>query len=404
MTAKRTSHKWQFVPRFRRNAFGWKSGPAIRRVKEAVSEIKKACRKDPVLAAEGAVLFLEKVSPALEHVDSSSGAIGTAVNSAIMALVPIIAKAPADTTTRDRWLDRLFEAHAADEMPYIELLADHWGDLCASEETASVWADRLLDVTRLALSPDPTRHGFFHGTSACLGALFTAKRYDEIIELARGPYECWAVKALAAQGRKAEAIRYAEACRNPWANDLDIDQLCEEILLSSGLVEEAYRGYGLRANRAGTYLAWFRAVSKKYAHKEAREILSDLVEETPGEEGKWFAAAKDAKLFDEAIALVNRTATDPRTLSRAARDFAEENPAFAVDAGMAALRYLVRGYGYEITGLDVWDAYTHTMKAAERQGSAEATRQRIRTLVAGENSSERFVTKILGRELGLTKK
>jgi hypothetical protein len=27
-------------------------------------------QRDPVLAAEGAVLFLEKVSPALQHVDS----------------------------------------------------------------------------------------------------------------------------------------------------------------------------------------------------------------------------------------------------------------------------------------------------------------------------------------------
>lgn len=100
MTEKRPSHKWQFGPRFRRHAFGWKSGPAIRRVKEAVSEIKKAARKGPVLGAEGAVRFLEKLSPALEHVDSSSGAIGTAVNSAIAALVPIIAKAPADAATR----------------------------------------------------------------------------------------------------------------------------------------------------------------------------------------------------------------------------------------------------------------------------------------------------------------
>jgi hypothetical protein len=41
------------------------------RVAEAVAEIRKVKRKDPALAAEGAVLFLEKVSPALEHVDSS---------------------------------------------------------------------------------------------------------------------------------------------------------------------------------------------------------------------------------------------------------------------------------------------------------------------------------------------
>jgi hypothetical protein len=65
-------HRWQFAARFRRNAFSWRSQLAIQRVREAVAEIKKVRRSDSVLAAEGAVLFLEKVSPALEHVDSSS--------------------------------------------------------------------------------------------------------------------------------------------------------------------------------------------------------------------------------------------------------------------------------------------------------------------------------------------
>lgn len=54
-----------------------------KRIKEAVAEIKKATREDKVLGAEGAVIFLEKVSGALEHVDGSSGAIRTAVNRAI---------------------------------------------------------------------------------------------------------------------------------------------------------------------------------------------------------------------------------------------------------------------------------------------------------------------------------
>jgi hypothetical protein len=40
----------------------------------------KTARHDPALAAEGAVMFIERVSPALEHVDSSSGAIGGEVN------------------------------------------------------------------------------------------------------------------------------------------------------------------------------------------------------------------------------------------------------------------------------------------------------------------------------------
>jgi hypothetical protein len=71
MVTPRT-HKWEFRARFPRQAFGWKSQPAI---KDAVSEIKKVARKDEVLAADGAVLFLEKLSPALEQVDGSSGAL-----------------------------------------------------------------------------------------------------------------------------------------------------------------------------------------------------------------------------------------------------------------------------------------------------------------------------------------
>jgi hypothetical protein len=118
---------------------------------------------------------------------------------------------------------------------------------------------------------------------------------------------------------------------------VDIDGLCEQILLSSGQVDEAYARYALTANQAGTYLAWFRTVAKKYPHKSPAAILSDLVRHTPGDEGKWFAAAKEAKLFDEAITLANRTPCDPRTLTRAARDFAEQNPAFATEAGLSAL-------------------------------------------------------------------
>jgi NAD(P)-dependent dehydrogenase (short-subunit alcohol dehydrogenase family) len=217
------AYKWTFKARFRCHAFGWRSKPAIQRVKEAASEIKKVARENPVLGAEGAVTFLERVSPALEHVDSSSGAIGTAVNNAIVALVPVIAKAPAEIETRREWLERLWEAHAADPMPYIELLADYWGELCGSKEIASAWGDQLLTVTRLALSPDKALRGHFHGTSACLSALYRAERYDEILTLldveAIWPYKRWAVKALAAQGENAKAIRYAETCRSPWASD-----------------------------------------------------------------------------------------------------------------------------------------------------------------------------------------
>ncbi len=97
-------------------------------------------------------------------------------------------------------------------------------------------------------------------------------------------------------------------------------------------------------------------MAKKYPHKEASEILADLVELTPGEEGKWFAAAKSVKLFDRAIDMANRTPCSPRTLIRAARDFVDEDPEFAVEAGLTALRWMAEGYGYEVTSVDLLNA------------------------------------------------
>lgn len=402
---KADPHKWEFKARFRRHAFGWKSQPAIQRVKEAVAEIKKVARKDTVLAADGAVAFIERISPALEQVDSSSGAIGTAVNNAIAALVPLIAEAPADAKTRSAWLERLFDAHGEDQIPYIESLAEYWGELCASKVVASEWADRLLGTTRMALSPDKNLRGHFHGTTACLSALQAAERHDDLLEVLRTesfwPYKRWAVKALAAQGKKAEAIRLAEASRSPWASDWDIDRLCEEMLLSSGMVDEAYSRYGLSANRGGTYLATFRAVAKKYPHRNACDILADLVKTTPGDEGKWFAAAKEAGLFKEALTLAERTPCDPKTLTRAARDHADDQPAFALGAGLLALYWLVQGYGYEITSADVWAAYSCTMKVAERLGKTDVVRADIRRMAASTQAGGNLVARILGRELGL---
>jgi hypothetical protein len=160
-------------------------------------------------------LLLERLSPALEHVDSSSGAMGSAVNRAIEMLVEIIASAPADARTRGRWLDRLWEAYQADQIPYLERLGDYWGDLCASKDLASDWADRLLEACRMAWSDDLRLRGFFQGSTNCLSALLEAGRYQDILDLLEmRPHTIWnyrryGVKALAAMGRPSEAIRCA---------------------------------------------------------------------------------------------------------------------------------------------------------------------------------------------------
>lgn len=395
-------HKWQFTSRFRRHAYGWRSDTPIKRIKEAVSEIKQVARKKPVLGAEGAIKFLEKLSPALEQVDSSSGAIGTAVNKAIDTLAPIIVKADVAIKVRQRWLDRLWSAFQDDEIPYLETLGDYWDELCVTQELASSWADILLPCVEQTWRPSESGHGFFKGTSICLASLYAAGRFEELLALIdKAPYKLWhyqqwGVKALTAKGRKAEAIRYAENARGRNEPGWLIAQTCEAILLSSGMHDEAYRRYALEANRATTHLATFRAIVKKYPDKSPQDILRDLAASTPGDEGKWFAAAKSAGFFKMAIELVTHSPTDPRTLIRAAKDYSEKQPDFAVQSGLAALRWISLGHGYEITAGDVLEAYTAVSAAAPGADiSMQQVKENIRNMVSGSQPNNKFVLAVL---------
>lgn len=56
---------WQFRSRFRCGAFGSRGSKlAISRIDGALAEFRATARRDPVRGAEGAVLFVEKLSPA----------------------------------------------------------------------------------------------------------------------------------------------------------------------------------------------------------------------------------------------------------------------------------------------------------------------------------------------------
>ena len=392
--------KWAFLARFRRGGFGWRASQlAARRLQEALREIKAVARHDPVAAAEGGVRLLEKLSPALEGVDGSSGMLGNRVNAAIDELAALIARAPADPGTRDAWLERLWAALEADKVPWIESLGEHWGDLSASPERASAWADRLIDGARAALSPKPARHVFFTGTTACLSALFGAERYREIVTLLDRPtiwaYRVWAARALVALGQQGAALRLAESCRSRHNADPAIDRFCDQLLRAAGMADEAYARYGLTAHRASTYTGTLKAVIRAYPGKPPAAILTDLVATTPGAEGKWFAAAKDLGLYDEALRLAARSPADPKTLSRAARDHLSPRPDFALECGLLALHWLAQGHGYEITGMDVIEAGRRTLDAARQAGRTSDTRARIGTILEGETGRDRFVGRML---------
>ena len=161
--------------RFRTNAFGWKGSKlAIQRLKEAVKEIRKT--KDPILVAEGALLLLERMWPALQQIDSSSGALGNATNAAVHDLVRFLIDAPAEAKLRGKWLDRLWQAMEEDGVDFLYEAGERWGELCGDPATASRWVDQLRFPVELTWKEG----GYFLGTPAFLSCLLRAQRYDEV--------------------------------------------------------------------------------------------------------------------------------------------------------------------------------------------------------------------------------
>ena len=295
-------------------------------------------------------------------------------------------------------------------MPYLEYLEEFWGELCATPETAAKWAE-YLSPTLTTMWDHCARtgeYGYSRSTTPCLSALYAAGRHEELLALiARSEYRhkswhnrAWGAKALAAAGKGAEAIRYAEDSKGLNAPLTAIAAFCEGVLLDAGLADEAYARYAVSATYATTNLTTFKAIAKKYPSKPRETILRDLIASQPGQEGKWFAAAKDSGLYELAIELANRSPSDPRTLIRAARDFAVERPEFALAAGMTALRGIANGWGYDITSIDVQDAYAAVIAAAGAAGVDKAVvKADVRALIGASEAGGEFVGSVLARQL-----
>ncbi len=394
---------WAFTKRFRRGGFGWRASRlASERIAEALAEIRAAARHDQLHAADGAVRFLVKLSPALEQVDSSSGALGGAARAAVDALIPLIAQAPADGAMREKWLEQLFAAIQDDDPPYLELLDERWGELCATPEVASRWADRLKDlVQHVHAERRHGQHAFTRSESACYSALFAAGRHDELIALIGGDPRpmwhdlLWVGRCRVARGEIDEAIAFMTKAVDLWTPMAGLARFAEGVLLQAGRSTEAYEKYALEANRATTYLATYRLVSKKYPEIDPDRLLTDLMAATPGEEGKWFATAKTLKRFDLAMQLAWKSPCDPNTLIRAARDNVAKTPAFAAEVALAALHWICQGRGYELTSLDVHMAYRLAREAGQALEQSERVALRIQTMLKPTTREVRWVREML---------
>lgn len=390
----------------RASAFGWRgSAKAIERLKSTRAEVRAVYRTDPVTAAEGVVALAARIWPAFEHIDTSSGALGTAVRRTLDELVPILIAAPADEKTRAKWLEQLREAIEDDGVDYLAPISDRFGEIAAYPALMNLHADRDLDLIHQAWS-NWERYAHVSTATLTLSCLLEAARYDQLLALlAVKKTRLWfddkfGAEALLRQGREDDALAYAQALlegdRQTWGHH-DICRFCEAILVRQGKVEEAYRRFGLPTASGNTWLAMWRDLVKRYPDRDARALLEDLIA-LHGRKGKWFAAAKTAKYFDIALDCAADHEAAPSTLIRAARDFAIKESAFAAEVALRAVEHLLAGRGYEPKPFDIDEAIDHLLTAStriDRRNWAIAALQRLMETTPGDDLMKRRLSQKL---------
>ncbi|WP_101069211.1 hypothetical protein [Roseovarius salinarum] len=393
--ARKSTHKWAFKPGLRAGAFGWRgSAKAIDRLKAASTEIRAARRSDPVTAAEGVVALAARIWPAFEHIDTSSGALGTAVYRTLETLLPILIDAPADQKTRAAWLERLRTAILDDGVDYLAPISERFGEIAAFPALMNDHADRDLDLIRAAWS-DHARFSHCPTATLTLSCLLEAGRHEDVLALLDTTktrlwfHEKFAADALLRQGYAEDALARAAALlegdRAPWGHH-DIARFCETVLQQQGRPEEAYRRFGLPSAAGNTWLAMWRDLVKRYPERDPREVLEDLIA-WHGRKGKWFAAAKSAGYLDIALDCAAAPEAAPATLIRASRDFAASEPVFATRVALHAVAHLLAGRGYDASPRDIDAAIDHAMVASRAAGEAAWATEELRAL-AGRGASD----------------
>ena len=88
----------------------------------------------PVAAGEGAIVLMERLWPTFQDIDTSSGALGTAVNATLEEIIPILIAAPAMPKVRAAWLERLYQAVQEDGVQYLYPVEERWGEVAVFPE------------------------------------------------------------------------------------------------------------------------------------------------------------------------------------------------------------------------------------------------------------------------------
>ncbi|MBN1602164.1 MAG: hypothetical protein JW915_11175 [Chitinispirillaceae bacterium] len=398
---KGSQHTWEFTKYFRTNAYGWKgTALASKRIKAAIKEINAVAKKEPTIAAEGAVIFIEKCWRAIEHIDSSSGAIGTAVGNAVIEIVQVIHDAPLAIEERQKLIERIWDSWEEEGYGYYDELSEKWTELCAEPEIMTYWADSFLPIVKQIFSTDTPR-SCFKGSEPCLSCLFETGRYDEIIEIVKSKsnpifhYQKYVIKVVAATGEVDKALSMIDECLGDSYSTYQAAHLGEEILLKAGRVEEAYKRYGLMMPFQTTGLATLSAIRKKYPKISPQRILSDLLDADSGNERRYFAAARQIGMIELAIEIAEKYDVEPKTLTTACKDYLKKDSNLSLKFGLLALQKYADGYGYEPEYTDVHKCYDLVLKSADNAGKTDEVNEKVQALVERDRSIRKLVSSVV---------
>jgi hypothetical protein len=409
MKEKSQNHTWEFTKFFRAGVYKW-NGTALasKRIIAAVTEIKKAAEKEPVLAAEGAVKFLEKCWAALVHIDSSSGAIGNAVNNALYTIAEIFANVELPIHKRAKLIERIWECWQEEDYGYYDVLGELWSRICKETEIMTFWADTFLPVVRDVFS-STIPGAYFKGTEPCLGCLFETGRYNEILALLKNKdrmlfhYRKYEVMVTAAQGDIDGALEMLDNfLQDPYTSSYAAARVGEELLMKLGRTEEAYKRYAFKTDFHATGLATFSAIRKKYPGISPQRILNDLIDADPGNERRYFAAARKVGMIELAIEIAEKFDVEPKTLTTAGKDYVQKDPELSLRFGLLALERYADGHGYEPEFADVMKCHDIVCAAAANAGRSGEVAEKVKRLAEHDRSPDRLVAKTVnlrgGRE------
>jgi hypothetical protein len=169
----------------------------------------------------------------------------------------------------------------------------------------------------------------------------------------------------------------------------------EEILLNAGRTEEAYERYAFLRPFRMTGLATLSALRKRYPDISPERILNDLIDADPGNERRYFAAARKIGMVSLALEIAEKHNVEPKTLTTACKDYLEKDVELSLRFGCMALQRYADGYGYEPELPDIRRCYEFVCMAAERAGKRDEINRKLQQMAMNDKSKRKMVASVV---------